>query len=49
MTDWQELESRYFFSVYKRLPVTLVRGQGVSRLGRPGARSTSTSWPASPR
>ena len=30
MTDWQELESRYFFSVYKRLPVTLVRGQGVS-------------------
>ncbi len=29
MTDWQELESRYFFSVYKRLPVTLVRGQGV--------------------
>ena len=29
MSDWQELESRYFLSTYKRLPVTLVRGQGV--------------------
>jgi acetylornithine/N-succinyldiaminopimelate aminotransferase len=29
VNDWQELESRYFFSTFKRLPVTLVRGQGV--------------------
>jgi acetylornithine/N-succinyldiaminopimelate aminotransferase len=29
VSDWQELESRYFFSTFKRLPVTLVRGQGV--------------------
>jgi len=47
MTDWQELESRYFFSVYKRLPVTLVRGR-VFVSGTTRAKSTSTSWPASP-
>ncbi len=29
MTDWQQLESRYFFATVKRQPVTLVRGQGV--------------------
>ena len=29
MTDWQQLESRYLFSTFKRQPVTLVRGQGV--------------------
>jgi predicted acetylornithine/succinylornithine family transaminase len=38
MTDWQELESRYFFSVYKRLPLTLVRGQGVSVWDEHGKR-----------
>jgi acetylornithine/succinyldiaminopimelate/putrescine aminotransferase len=48
MTDWQELESRYFFSVYKRLPVTLVRGQGV-RVWDDQGKSTWTSSPASPR
>ncbi len=26
--NWVELESRYFFPVGKRLPVTLVKGQG---------------------
>jgi predicted acetylornithine/succinylornithine family transaminase len=26
---WQELEKKYFMSTFKRLPVTLVRGQGV--------------------
>ncbi len=31
MTDWQELESKYMITTYKRLPVTFVRGQG-SRL-----------------
>jgi len=31
MTDWQELESKYMMTTYKRLPVTFVRGQG-SRL-----------------
>ncbi|MGD0205433.1 MAG: aminotransferase class III-fold pyridoxal phosphate-dependent enzyme, partial [Dehalococcoidia bacterium] len=29
MTDWQQLEKRYFFATGKRQPVTLVRGQGV--------------------
>ena len=29
MTDWQELESKYFMNFVKRLPVTLVRGQGA--------------------
>jgi acetylornithine/N-succinyldiaminopimelate aminotransferase len=28
MTDWQELESKYMMTTYKRLPVTFVRGQG---------------------
>ena len=29
MSDWQQLEKRYFFATGKRQPVTLVRGQGV--------------------
>ncbi|MBM4462304.1 MAG: acetylornithine transaminase [Chloroflexi bacterium] len=29
MTNWQELEKKYYFQVVKRLPVTLVRGQGA--------------------
>ena len=29
MTDWQELERRYFMQTIKRLPLTLVRGQGA--------------------
>jgi acetylornithine/N-succinyldiaminopimelate aminotransferase len=29
MTDWQQLEGRYFLSTGKRQPVTLVRGEGV--------------------
>jgi len=29
MTDWQELEHKYFMNVFKRLPVTIVRGKGV--------------------
>jgi len=29
MTDWQELEHKYMMNVTKRLPVTLVRGQGA--------------------
>ena len=29
MTDWMELEKRYFMSTFKRLPLTLVRGQGA--------------------
>ncbi|HAZ31595.1 MAG TPA: aspartate aminotransferase family protein [Dehalococcoidia bacterium] len=29
MSDWQELEKKYFMSTFKRLPVTLVRGQGI--------------------
>lgn len=29
MTNWQELERKYYFQVVKRLPVTLVRGQGA--------------------
>jgi len=28
MTDWQELADKYMMTTYKRLPVTLVRGQG---------------------
>jgi acetylornithine/N-succinyldiaminopimelate aminotransferase len=28
-TDWQELESRVFMPVFKRIPVTLVRGKGT--------------------
>ena len=28
MTDWQELADQYMMTTYKRLPVTLVRGQG---------------------
>ena len=29
MTDWQELERKYLMNTFKRLPVTLVRGEGV--------------------
>ncbi|MFW6126000.1 MAG: acetylornithine transaminase [Chloroflexota bacterium] len=29
MTDWQELERKYFMKTARRLPVTLVRGQGA--------------------
>ncbi|MBI4298013.1 MAG: aspartate aminotransferase family protein [Chloroflexi bacterium] len=29
MTDWQALEKKYYMQVAKRLPVTLVKGQGV--------------------
>ncbi len=31
MTDWQEIADKYMMTTYKRLPVTLVRGEG-SRL-----------------
>jgi len=29
MSNWQELESRYFMHTFSRVPITLVRGQGV--------------------
>ena len=29
MTDWQELEHKYLMNTYKRLPVTVVRGEGA--------------------
>ena len=29
MTNWQELEQKYFLRTFKRLPVTLVRGEGA--------------------
>ncbi len=29
MADWQELERKYLMNTFKRLPVTLVRGQGA--------------------
>ena len=29
MTDWQELERKYMMHTFKRLPLTLVRGEGV--------------------
>ncbi len=29
MSDWQQLEHKYFMSTFERLPVTLVRGQGA--------------------
>ena len=29
MTDWQELERKYMMNTFKRLPLTLVRGEGV--------------------
>lgn len=29
MTDWQELERKYMMKTFKRLPLTLVRGEGV--------------------
>jgi acetylornithine/N-succinyldiaminopimelate aminotransferase len=29
MTDWQELEHKYLMHTFKRLPLTLVRGEGV--------------------
>jgi len=29
MSDWMGLEKRYFMSTFKRLPLTLVRGQGT--------------------
>ncbi len=29
MTDWMELEHRYYFPLIKRLPLTLVRGEGT--------------------
>ncbi len=29
MTDWQELESKYYMQVVVRVPVTLVRGEGA--------------------
>jgi predicted acetylornithine/succinylornithine family transaminase len=30
MTDWQEKEQKYYMPVYKRTPLTIVRGQGAS-------------------
>ncbi|MBI4286568.1 MAG: aspartate aminotransferase family protein [Chloroflexi bacterium] len=29
MTDWQELEKKYYMRTFDRIPVTLVRGQGA--------------------
>jgi len=29
MVDWQELENKYYMKLFKRMPLTLVRGQGV--------------------
>jgi acetylornithine/N-succinyldiaminopimelate aminotransferase len=29
MTDWQELERKYMMNTFKRLPLTLVRGEGA--------------------
>jgi acetylornithine/N-succinyldiaminopimelate aminotransferase len=29
MSDWQELEKQYYMRTFKRMPVTLVRGQGA--------------------
>ena len=29
MSNWQELESRYFMHTFNRIPITLVKGQGV--------------------
>ena len=29
MTDWQELEHKYLMNTFKRLPLTLVRGEGA--------------------
>ena len=29
MTDWQEKEQKYYMPVYKRTPLTIVRGQGA--------------------
>jgi len=29
MTDWQGLEKKYFMSTFKRMPLTLVQGQGA--------------------
>ncbi len=29
MSNWPELEKKYFMSTFKRLPVTLVRGEGI--------------------
>jgi len=29
MTDWQELEEKYLMNTFKRLPLTLVRGEGA--------------------
>ena len=29
MTDWQDLEKKYFMKTFRRLPLTLVRGQGA--------------------
>ncbi len=29
MSDWQELERKYLMNTYKRMPVTLVRGEGT--------------------
>src|SRR3972149_4361661 len=34
--NWAELESRYFFPVGKRLPVTLVKGEGCRVWGEDG-------------
>ena len=29
MSNWQELESKYFMHTFNRVPVTLVKGQGA--------------------
>ena len=29
MTDWQELESKYYMQLLTRVPLTIVRGSGV--------------------
>jgi acetylornithine/N-succinyldiaminopimelate aminotransferase len=29
LTDWQELENKYYMPAYKRTPLTLVKGRGA--------------------
>jgi acetylornithine/N-succinyldiaminopimelate aminotransferase len=36
MTNWQELEHKYFMNIVERVPVTLVRGQGARVWGEDG-------------
>ena len=42
MTNWQELEHKYYMNTTERVPITLVRGQGARVWDEDGREYTKT-------